>query len=92
MLPETVTRQHLDAATFLADLAYDAAETPEEASAAYTHVMTLFTNGNPIPVRLRSDLANDGRLQETLASVAAMAHAPFVDAATSRGRHIDKQI
>jgi len=85
MLPKTVTRAHLDAATLLADLAYDAAETPGEASAAYTKIMTLFTNGKPIPVRLRADLANDGRLQETLARVAAMAHTPFMEAATCRG-------
>ena len=85
MLPKTVTRTHLDAATFLADLAYDAADTPEEASNAYRQVMTLFVQGKPIPVRLHADLANDGRLQETLARVAAMAHTPFVEAATCRG-------
>jgi hypothetical protein len=90
MLPATVTRLHLDAATFIADLAYDAADTPEEASDAYRQVMTLFVQGKPIPVRLRADLAQDGRVQETLARVAATAHAPFVEAATSRGTDPNK--
>lgn len=55
----------------------------------YRRIMTLSLRKQPIPVRLRADLAQDGRLQETLARVAAMAHSPFVEATTPRGANVN---